>query len=112
VTDLHERTTEIRSALQRIAALRDEVIVFHLIGRAELEFNYTEPTTFEELETGRRVEVDPATVRTSYLAAATRDLKAIRDELEERRIGYLALPIDQPLDAALRSFLQARQRVT
>jgi uncharacterized protein (DUF58 family) len=112
VTDLHERTTEIRTALQRIAALGDEVIVFHLIGRAELEFTYTEPTTFEELETGRRVEVDPATLRATYLAAAARDLKALRSELEERHIGYLALPIDQPLDAALRSFLKARERVT
>jgi uncharacterized protein (DUF58 family) len=110
VTDLSQQAREITTALQRLAALGDEVLVFHLMGRAELEFTYQEPATFEELETGKRVEVDPLALRSAYLEAAVRDLKALREELEERRIGYVRLLIDEPLDAGLRSYLQTRQR--
>lgn len=111
ITDLHERHEEIRTVATKLAALRQEVLVLHIIGRAELEFAYQGTVTFEELETGRRIEVDADAVRPSYLAALGGHLNDLRRSLEALQVGYARFPLDQPLDVALRQFLASRARL-
>lgn len=111
VSDLHERAREITTVGAKLAALGNEVIVFHVVGRVELEGGWHGVLTFEELETGRRVEVDADQARPAYLAAFERELTRVRRALEERGITYARLPLDQPLDLALRQFLTIRARV-
>jgi uncharacterized protein (DUF58 family) len=110
LSDLHERAKEITTVAAKLAALRNEVIVFHVIGRLELEGGWHGVHTFEELETRRRVEVDADATRPAYLAALQRELARVRRTLEERGVTYERLVLDQPLDLALRQFLQARSR--
>jgi uncharacterized protein (DUF58 family) len=111
ITDLHERLDEIRTVATKLAALRQEVLLLHVIGRAELEFDYRGTVTFEELETGRRIEVDADAVRPSYLAALRGHLDGLRRSLEDFQVGYARFPLDQPLDVALRQFLTSRARL-
>jgi uncharacterized protein (DUF58 family) len=91
--------------------LRHEVLVLHVIGRAELEFPYQGTVSFEELETGRRVEVDTRAARGPYLAALERELREVQHALQELPADYARFPIDQPLDDALRRYLTGRARV-
>jgi uncharacterized protein (DUF58 family) len=111
LSDLHERTKEITTVAAKLAALRQEVLVFHLVGRVELEAGWHGLVTFEELETGRRVEVDADAARSAYLAAQAREHQRVKQALEERGVAYCRLTLDQPLDVALRRFLVARERV-
>jgi hypothetical protein len=111
ITDLHEHHEEIRTVATKLAAMRQEVLLLHIIGRAELEFAYHGTVTFEELETGRRIEVDADAVRPSYLAALRGHLNDLRRSLEELQVGYARFPLDQPLDVALRQFLTSRARL-
>jgi len=111
ITDLHERTEEIRTVAAKLVALRHEVLVLHIIGRAELEFAYQGTVSFEELETGRRVEVDTAAARAPYLAALERELRDLEHALQELPADYVRLPLDEPLDVALRRYLTGRARV-
>lgn len=108
ISDLHERGDEIRGVIRRLAALRHDVRVVHLLGRAELEFAYGGSVAFEELETGRTVEVDADTARDAYLASYGRELRTVELELGELRAGHVRVLIDQPLDEALRAVLGAR----
>ncbi len=110
LTDLHERTTEIRAALSKLAALGHDVAVLHLVGRRELEFDYGDDLIFEELETGRTLEVSGATVREEYLASLNAALRSLELELGEQRIEYTRIRLDLPLDAALRQALARRAR--
>lgn len=110
LTDFHERAAEIREAVVRLAARRHELIVFHVIGRAELGLDYGGPVELEELETGRVIEVDPERERPAYRAALDAELASLRRDLEGRRVEYLRLTLDEPLDVALRGFLAARLR--
>jgi uncharacterized protein (DUF58 family) len=110
LSDLHERGAEIREAVLRLAARRHEVIVMHVIGRAELNLDYGGPVELEELETGRVIEIDPGRERAAYTAALSAELAAVRREFEGRRIEYARFVLDEPLDAALRAFLAARLR--
>jgi uncharacterized protein (DUF58 family) len=112
LSDLHERDAEIREAVLRLAARRHEVIVMHVVGRAELGLEYGGPVELEELETGRLLEIDPDRERAAYTAALAVELQELRREFEGRRIEYARFVLDEPLDAALRTFLAARLRVS
>jgi uncharacterized protein (DUF58 family) len=110
LSDLHERHREITTVAAKLAALRQDVLVFHLMGRVEMEGAWHGLVTFEELETGRRVEVDADAARPAYLAALERELAHLKHTLEERGVSYARFALDQPLDLALRRFLTARER--
>lgn len=110
ISDLHERQDEIRRAARRLAAARHDVLVLHLLGRSELDFPWHGSTLFEEAETGRLVELDADAARGTYRAAVQRELRDLRRDLEERRIGYDLVVTDEPLDHALRRFLTSHAR--
>lgn len=110
VSDLHERHDEIRRAARRLAAARHDVLVLHLLGRSELDFPWHGSTLFEEAETGRRIELDADAARAAYQDGVEQELRALRRDLEERRIGYDLVVTDEPLDHALRRFLTTRAR--
>jgi uncharacterized protein (DUF58 family) len=105
ISDLHERSGEIRGAIRRLAALRHDVRVVRVVGRAEAEFGYAGAVTFEELETESRIEVDAATARLPYLESFAREERALALEMGEYRASYARVFLDEPLDAALRSIL-------
>jgi len=109
ISDLHERSDEIRAVVRKLAALRHDTLVAHLVGRAELEFAFAGAMTFEELETVRTVAVDAGAARDGYLASYGRELRTLELELGEQRAGYARILLDQPLDTALRSALTARR---
>ena len=110
LSDLHEHGTEIRAALTKLAALGHDVTVLHLMGRRELEFDYGDELTFEELETGRTLEVSGTAVREQYLASLDAALRTLELELGEQRIEYTRIRLDTPLDAALGQALARRLR--
>lgn len=111
VTDLHERAAEITTALAKLAALRNEVVVLHVMSRREMAFGYGGAVRFEELETGRVIEVDADRLRDRYLAHLERDLRDLRHTLHNQRIGYALMRTDEPLDYALRAFLTRRMQL-
>jgi uncharacterized protein (DUF58 family) len=111
VSDMHERAEEIRAVAARLAALRHDVLALHLVGPTETDFPYAGPVTFEELETGRRVEVDAARARAAYLEGTRREHEELRRALEGRGVAYARLSTAEPLDAALIRALRARARL-
>lgn len=110
LTDLNERSTEIRAALRKLSALGHDVAVLHLLGRRELEFDYGDDLIFEELETGRTLDASGEAVRAHYLASLDAALRAVELELGEQRIEYIRIRLDTPLDVALRQALARRLR--
>lgn len=110
ITDLHERRDEIRTLAAKLTALRHEVLLLHIIGGMEREFRYHGIVTFEELETGRRIEVDADAARATYLEALDQELRTLRRALEESGVDYARFALDQPFDLALRHYLVSRTR--
>lgn len=110
VTDLHERQGEIRTLATKLTALRHEVLLLHVMGGMEREFRYRGVVTFEEIETGRRIEVDTDAARAGYLASLEVELKHLRRSLEDVGVDYVRFSLDQPLDLALRGYLVSRTR--
>ncbi|MCW3117079.1 MAG: hypothetical protein JWM28_1161, partial [Chitinophagaceae bacterium] len=58
ITDLYEQDGEIFSLLDSLVSLKHEVLVFHLMGKNELEFGYTGYAALEDLETGQKIKIN------------------------------------------------------
>lgn len=111
ITDLYQKSSEIIDLLDTLTALKNEVIVFHLMGRNELELDFKGYSVLEDLETGQTVKIDASTSRKDYQAKLSLYLSSIRTEMLDRHIHYRMISMDQSPDQALRDFLNQRNKL-
>jgi uncharacterized protein (DUF58 family) len=110
LTDLYEYGEEINDLLYKLGAQRHELLLFHLMSRNELTFSFDGIQTFEDLETGETVQAGTAGQRQHYLARLQEWLQRTEREMRNRQIAYHLFATDEPLDQALRTFLNNRQQ--
>ncbi|SFG71641.1 DUF58 domain-containing protein [Pontibacter chinhatensis] len=108
LSDLYEHEHEIKDLLYKLGAQGHELLLAHLMSRNELDFSYTGTLTFEDLETGQTLQVSSAAQRESYLAKQQEWLQDIEKDMRNRHIAYDRFVTDEPLDKALKAFLQKR----
>lgn len=100
-------------AVERLADLRrmkNEVAVFHLLDRAELEFPFEDATRFLGMEGEEQLEVDPRAIRESYLEEIGKLVEGARAACRESDVEYELCPTDEPLDRLALRFLARRER--
>lgn len=95
-------------ALETLSQRGQEIIVFHIADPQELKFDFSGPELFEDLETGRRVYVDPAWLRDNYQRKMTEHLANVRLACESHGVAYHLLTLDMPLENALPDVLRLR----
>jgi uncharacterized protein (DUF58 family) len=111
VTDMYQQNQEIFQLLATLNTLKHEVVVFHLMAKNELDLDFKGYSTFEDLETGESIQIHQATARKAYQTQMQNHLEKIRTEMLDRRIFYRMLSTKQPLDQALRDFLNQRKKL-
>ena len=109
ITDMYQADGEITQLLDSLAALKHEIIVFHLMGQNELDFDFGGYGTLEDLETGQTIAIDPEQAKDHYSEALEKHLAGIRMQLLGKRIYYRIVSTRQPLDEVLRDFLIQRK---
>ncbi|MDB5090790.1 MAG: hypothetical protein JWR09_4784 [Mucilaginibacter sp.] len=109
ITDLYQPDGEINRLLDSLAALKHEIIVFHLMGQNELDFDYKGYSALEDLETGEVIEVGPQ-AKKQYQEALQAHLEKTKMQLLGKNIFYSVISTSQPLDKALRDFLVQRNK--
>ena len=110
ITDYYQQNGEITKLLQSLATNKHEIIVFHLMGQNELDFEFKGYTTLEDLETGDTIQINTARAKAAYQEKLQQHLANIKSELLGKRVAYRMLSTAQPLDEALRDFLVQRKR--
>lgn len=110
LTDMYEAQDELFSLLDTLSS-RHEVLVFHLMSPNELELDFKGYSTFEDLETGRTIEINQDKVRAAYREKMASYLLETRMKLLDRHIFYRLMRTDAPLDQALRDFLNQRNKL-
>ena len=111
ITDMYEQDEELTSLIKRLKTSRNEVVVFHLMGRNEMEFNYKGTVTFEDLETGYRVKVDAKEAKKKYLESLENKLKQSRETMLTNGITYHLFRMEEPIAEALQVFLKNRNNL-
>jgi uncharacterized protein (DUF58 family) len=110
LSDLFDNTETLLKALHHFRYRRHEVIVMHIMAEEELHFPFDSFTEFKDLESVRQLEVDPKTIRASYLDRVRRFLSDISAGCGEIRADYLPLSTKKPFDRALSDYLARRKR--
>lgn len=108
VYDCYEEPTEIGRAVDTLRARGHDVLLFHLVDPAEEEFSFDGPLVFEDGERGLRLPIRPEETRERYLGMWRAHRAALAQRIAASGAAYVALRTDQPLDAALHTFLDHR----
>jgi len=108
VSDCYEDPAVLRRALGGMRSRGNDVVVFHVIDRAERDLPWSAPGNFEDSETGARMPLRPDDLRKQYQEIFRGHRAELLRECGRENIDYSAIETDQPLDAALRTFLDLR----
>jgi uncharacterized protein (DUF58 family) len=110
ISDLYEEPEAVLSALANVRGRGNELIVFHLLDRNELEFPFTDATNFVDLETGEKMPLVPDYLRVAYKQLIAQHTQALARQSRDQRVDYTLLSTARPLDDALFAYLASRQR--
>jgi uncharacterized protein (DUF58 family) len=111
VSDLYEEPRAVLDAVALLGHRGSDLMVFHVLDPAELEFPFDQPAAYEDLESGERIPVVPDAVRERYRALVAEHIATLSRVLGENRIDYGLFDTSKPLDHALASFLTRRERM-
>jgi uncharacterized protein (DUF58 family) len=111
ISDFYEEPDAILEAIKPLRFLGNDLIVFHVLDPAELEFDYDDASSFEDLESGEQIPVVPQSLAEEYRALIRGHIDALTTRFSEHRIDYTLLNTSEPLDRALFSYLSSRERL-
>ncbi|MFN8667720.1 MAG: DUF58 domain-containing protein [Gemmatimonadaceae bacterium] len=111
LSDLYEEPDRVISALGPLRDAGHDVIVMHLLDPRERTFDFSEASTFEDVESGVRLPVVPSRLRAEYQRLVSEHVATLQRRLGEHRIDAMFVDISQPLDALLFEYLVRRERL-
>ncbi|HZZ73046.1 MAG TPA: DUF58 domain-containing protein [Pirellulales bacterium] len=111
-SDLFDDVAAMMAGLKHFRHRRHEVVIFHVLDPAELEFPFTRPTRFQGMEQMPDVMTDPRALRKAYLAEFAGFLNRVQTGCRNQRIDYVPMRTDQPLDVVLSTYLASRMTRT
>ncbi len=109
ITDLYDESEDLQNFISRLKTPRNEVIVFHLMGRHETDLDFNGSFTFEDLESGARTKVDTLVQQKDYSRRVKEWLQSSRGWMLEKQINYHLVFLDEPVETVLRNFLTVRK---
>jgi uncharacterized protein (DUF58 family) len=112
VSDLYEEPDAVLEAIGPLRFRGHDLIVFHLLDPAELDFSFTEPSAFEDLESGEQLPIVPDKLAEQYRELVHAHIAGLTDRFSANRVDYTLVNTSSPLDHALFSYLSARERLS
>jgi uncharacterized protein (DUF58 family) len=107
-SDLLDDPAPLLDGVRLLRSQRHEVVVFHVLDAAELDFPFRHPTLFRGLEGLPEISTDPLSVRDGYLAALGEHLAAVEDGCRRLETDYTRVRTDDDLGRALAGYLRKR----
>lgn len=111
ITDLYQQDHELMNVLSNLAVMKNEIIVFHLMGNNEMEFDYAGYSALQDLETGKIVKINARNDGIAYKEQLAGFLNTLRMEMLNQRFFYRLLNMREPVEQALRDFLKQRSKL-
>jgi len=111
ISDFYEDPDDLLEAMKPYRVLGNDLVVFHILDPAEIDFPYNEASRFEDLETGEEVPVVPESFAEQYRKLMREHIDALTAKCAEARIDYVQMNTGQPLDDALFHYLGNRERL-
>ena len=110
ISDVLAPVEAVKTRMGYLRSQGHDVVLLRVLDPAEIEFEFTIESLFEDLETGRQLYVDPKSIRASYLQKFEAHSAELRRACDGLGVDLVNLRTDQPLELALFDFLSARAR--
>jgi len=110
ISDLLEFGEDLLSMARILRRRGMEVVVFHVLDRAEFELPYEGLTIFEGLEGEGDLLVDPDDIRTAYQEAFLAHANRMKQLCGSADLEYFRARTDKPIEEVLLAFIQGRRR--
>src|SRR5436190_7821983 len=111
VSDFYEDPQAVLDAIAPLRFRGHDLIVFHVLDPAEIEFTYDDASAFEDLESGEQIPVVPEALAEQYRQLIREHSETLRSKFSELRIDYALLNTATPLDHALFTYLSMREQM-
>lgn len=108
-----EDQDEIFKSLQHLKHNKHEVLLFHVSDHeTELDFNFEDkPYEFVDLETGDRLKLNPAEIKTQYTAALSDFHKNLKLRCNQLRMDFISANARSDFYTVLQSYLIKRSKM-
>jgi len=111
ISDLMDDPEKILMGLKHFRHRKHEVIVFHVLDPREIDLDYRDEVEFRDLETDKRVRVEPAFLREQYSKQIQEWIKKLDRSCKQHQIDYNLLTTKTSFDQALTAYLNKRLRM-
>lgn len=108
-SDLLAEPEPIMHALHHLRHRGNDVILFHVLDEAEMQFPFHGVVEFEDPESAERVTIDAAGIRSDYLESLDELIEYFRTECSSAGIDYVQIDTSTPFDKALVGYLVSRK---
>jgi uncharacterized protein (DUF58 family) len=112
ISDFYEEPDAIMDAVAQLHGRGNDIVVFHILDRHEIEFPFTDSSNFIDLESGEKMPVIPEYLRKQYKEIIAQHSAALARRTREATVDYALFDTSKPLDAALFAYLSSRQRLS
>lgn len=109
VSDLYDQPDEIIAAVAGVRRAGHEVIVFHLLDRAEKTLEHAGTREFRDLETNETLLVDASRARRAYVERIDEVRRRYARDFARAGADYAELDTAEPLHQALAIYLRGRK---
>jgi len=108
LSDLFDDVDHMMTGLKHFRHRRHEVILFHILDPAELDFPFRQTAKFVGLEELPEVVTDPRSLRKAYLEEFNRFVNSVKRGCRANNVEYVQIRTDESLEVALSAFLSRR----
>lgn len=107
-SDCFDEIDRIAAGLKHLRHKRHEIVLFHILDPAEVDFPFLDLTRFRGLEQLPEIQVEPRALRLAYQESFQKYLRDLRIACRAAGVDYQRVRTDQPLDVVLARYLSVR----
>ena len=111
ISDFYEEPEQVIDSVRHLRARGHDVIVFHLLDPAELEFPFESAASFRDMESAEMIPIVPDELVAEYRARISEHTRELTRLFTGSRIDYSVLDTSKPLDYALFQYLSSREKM-
>jgi uncharacterized protein (DUF58 family) len=111
VSDLLDDPKTIMNGLKHFRHRKQEVIVFHILDKKEIDFDFNKRTKFIDVETGEELSTEPWHIRENYKTLMKERQKLFKKECNSQLIDYVPVLTNESLEKCIAEYLNKRKKL-
>ncbi|WP_425398970.1 DUF58 domain-containing protein [Aeoliella sp.] len=108
ISDLLAPVEVLATQLGYLRSRGHDVVVLRVLDPSESTFPFTNPRIFHDMESGRKIYIDPQAERERYLEAFNNHAAGLTKVCNDLGVEFVVCPTDRPLELSLFDLLRAR----